>query len=78
MIELEILSPDGAQRLEADAVFLPGAMGEFEVLNNHAPIISALVKGSIKWRNGSETSCLEISGGVARVKDNKIQVCVQN
>lgn len=78
MIELDILSPEGVQHLEAEAVFLPGEMGEFEVLENHAPIISVLSGGSIKWRNGGEISCLEIGGGTAMVEDNKIKVCVKD
>lgn len=78
MIEVDILSPEGAQHLEAQAVFLPGVMGEFEVLQNHAPIISVLTKGEIKWRSGDETLSLGINGGVARVKDNKIEVCVKD
>ena len=78
MREMDILSPEGAQHLQAQAVFLPGAMGEFEVLQNHAPIISVLTKGKIKWRCGDENFSREISGGVARVKDNRIEVCVKD
>lgn len=36
-------------RGEAERVTLPGASGEFTVLRNHAPIISALVRGNVKY-----------------------------
>lgn len=46
---LEIITPE--EKLFAgiaDAVQLPGKDGSFQVLNNHAPIISALAKGTVK------------------------------
>ena len=47
---LEILSPEKTLfRGEAERVTLPGASGEFTVLRNHAPIISALVRGNVKY-----------------------------
>ncbi len=82
MISVEILSPEWSRRVEAEAIFLPGAEGEFEVLVNHAPIISLLTEGKIRWRNipqagvTSEDS-LEIKGGVVRLKDNKMQICIE-
>ena len=47
MLQLKIVSPekveyDGA----ADRILVPGTMGQFEILNDHAPIISTLQKGS--------------------------------
>lgn len=62
---------------EADAVTLPGVQGSFTVLNNHAPIISVLVKGKVicKMADG-ETKEIEVKGGLADVADNKIAVCV--
>lgn len=77
MIKVDILSPEGSRHLEADAVFLPGVMGEFEVLRNHAPIISVLAAGKVKWRVGEKMDSLEIPGGVVRLKDNAMQICVE-
>ena len=48
-------------------VTLPGEMGEFQVLTNHAPIISSLV----------ETQSLQIAGGFADINNNQISVCVE-
>ena len=45
-MNLEIITPDKTiYKGEADLVQLPGIDGSFEILNNHAPLISALVKG---------------------------------
>ena len=47
---LEILSPERTLYSgEVERVTLPGALGEFTVLRRHAPIISALVKGEVKY-----------------------------
>ena len=50
MITLRILTPSSGETHSASAVFLPGAMGSFEVLPGHAPIISALTAGEVRWR----------------------------
>ena len=54
---LEILSPERTLYSgEVERVTLPGALGEFTVLRRHAPIISALVKGEVKYllKDGKE------------------------
>ncbi|GAB1430704.1 ATP synthase F1 subunit epsilon [Ignavibacteria bacterium] len=62
----------------ADAVTLPGVKGAFQVLFNHAPIVSALDLGVIKVLNndGSET-CYATDGGFAEVLRNVISVAVE-
>lgn len=77
MIKVDILTPEWSRRLEVDAIFLPGALGEFEVLVNHAPIISTLTAGSIKWRAGGKEDSLAVSGGVVRLENNEMQICVE-
>ena len=78
MISVDILSPENSTHLDVDAIFFPSVMGEFEVLNNHAPIIALLEEGKIHWRIGSEEGSMKVSGGIVRVKNNSIQVCVDN
>lgn len=67
---LEILSPEKTLfRGEAERVTLPGASGEFTVLRNHAPIISALVRGNVKYvEKGGEEKSLSVEGGFVEVK----------
>lgn len=62
---------------EAVSVTLPGKLGQFTVLKNHAPLISVLVKGVVKYTDKSEQQHeFEIAGGLADVNDNTISVCV--
>ena len=59
-----------------DAVTLPGVMGMFQVLKNHAALIAALKAGTMSYVvDGSTVEC-EIHGGVADVKDNVVSVCL--
>lgn len=77
MIKVRILTPEWSREFEADAIFLPGELGEFEVLVNHAPIISTLTEGKVKWRLGESSESLQIRGGVVRLKDNVMSVCAE-
>jgi len=77
---LEIIAPD--QTLysgEVDLVQVPGSKGSFEILRNHAPIISTLDHGRIKivdLKGG--VTFFEVSGGVIEAKNNKIIVLAEN
>ena len=76
MISVDILSPKMSRHLDVDCIFFPGVLGEFEVLNNHAPIISLLEEGRIHWRAGGKEEAMDVKGGVVMVKDNVIKVCI--
>lgn len=77
MIKIDILTPEWSRSVEADAVFIPGAMGEFEVLKNHAPIISTLVAGSIRWILDGKEESLAVKGGVVHLKNNIMRICAE-
>ena len=77
MMKLCILTPESGREVEVEAVFLPGSMGEFEVLPGHAPIISTLTKGTVRWRSAGAEESLKVSGGAVRVKDDVIQLCIE-
>ena len=76
-IKVEIYTPDNSLDFEADAVFLPGSEGAFEVLPGHADIISSLCGGDIRWRCGSSEETFSISGGIMRLEHNLMQICAQ-
>lgn len=58
-------------------VTLPGKEGAFQVLNNHAPIISFLTKGEIKaYTSAKKPVIFNINNGVAKVNDNEIVVLI--
>ena len=61
---------------EVDSVAVPGAKGRFEILNNHAPIVSALTAGKVVC-SGKETLELDILGGFVEVARNEVSVCVE-
>lgn len=62
---------------EVNMMTMPGVLGSFTVLKNHAPLISVLAPGTVKYTtpDGSDHE-KEISGGLADVNDNKISVLV--
>jgi F-type H+-transporting ATPase subunit epsilon len=77
---LEIITPDKKVfEGEVKLIQLPGSKGGFEILKNHAPIISTLEKGTIKIieKNGEER-LFEVDGGVIENKSNKIIVLVES
>ena len=77
---LEIITPDKKVfEGEVKLIQLPGSKGAFEMLNNHAPIISTLEKGTIKIQDMNNNEKLfEVDGGVIENKANKIIVLVES
>jgi len=77
-MKLEIISPDKVVFTgEVNSVQLPGTDGYFEILNDHAPIISSLKKGNIRviLKNGN-TEIFKAEKGFVEVINNKITVLV--
>ena len=76
--KLKILTPEGtAFEGFADAVYVPGAAGRFEILPGHAPIISALCAGEVRVVEGTQEQRFAVRGGVVKVRDNEITVCAE-
>ena len=78
MLQVKIVSPekveyDGA----AERILVPGTMGQFEILNDHAPIISTLQKGIVEYVNKEGKNSLEILGGFVEVQKNQVSLCVE-
>ena len=77
MITLKILSPQREiLSTEADLIELPGEMGRFEVLKDHAPLISSLTTGKIRYVQGTAQHEIEILSGFVEVRNNVVTVCV--
>ena len=76
---LEILTPD--KKLFSGEVYgvqLPGIGGMFEVLDKHAPIVSALKSGKLKiLKDKNSTTHFSIRGGFVEVLNNKASVLVE-
>ena len=77
MIQLKIISPQREiLSTEAELIELPGEMGRFEVLKDHAPLISSLAAGKIRYVNGGEQHEIETQPGFVEVRDNVVTVCI--
>ncbi|MDE3234858.1 MAG: ATP synthase F1 subunit epsilon [Bacteroidota bacterium] len=78
-MNLEILTPEKkVYSGEVYGVQLPGITGLFEVLDKHAPIVSALGKGKIKvLKDKTNTESYQIQGGFVEVLNNKATVLVE-
>ena len=76
---LEIITPDKKVfNGEVDSATFPGTKGSFQVLNNHAPLISTLAQGKITYVSKAEgTHHLQVDGGVVEVLNNKISVLAE-
>ena len=75
---LEILSAE--EKIfsgEVDSIIFPGSGGQFQILNNHAPIISSLTKGEIKYKEKSKDVSLAVKGGIVEVLDNKVSALIE-
>ncbi|SFF97942.1 ATP synthase F1 subunit epsilon [Prevotella sp. KH2C16] len=78
MLNLKIISPEKILFSgEVESVLVPGTVGEFEILNDHAPIISTLEKGRVVYATASGKQQLNILGGFVEVKQNEISLCVE-
>ena len=78
MLQLKIVSPE---KIEYDgvveSVLVPGTMGQFVILNDHAPIISTLQKGVVEYATKEGKISLNILGGFVEVQKNLVSLCVE-
>jgi len=87
---LEIVTPEATLlHTDVEIVTVPGIDGEFQMLNNHAPIVSLLVKGNVifkgaqviideefesKFTHNKGEYTLPIKSGTVEMKENKVIV----
>ena len=87
-MHLEIVSPEATLFSgEVESVIVPGSAGSFQMLNNHAPIVSTLkegvvsISGKIEIHDGlknkfkkqdDNTTLFEISSGTVEMRNNKL------
>ncbi|GDX48756.1 MAG: ATP synthase F1 subunit epsilon [Bacteroidota bacterium] len=75
---VDILTPE--KKLfsgDATAVQLPGINGSFQVLNNHAALVSALKQGVVKVDAGKDSRSFTITGGFCEVIENRVTILVE-
>jgi F-type H+-transporting ATPase subunit epsilon len=86
-MHLEIVSPEAKLFSgEIESLTVPGVYGSFQVLNNHAPIVSTLTAGEVKiegniaiekgqeslFKQEGSTTYFEIKAGALEMKNNKV------
>ena len=77
-MNLEIITPDRKVfNGETTAVTFPGSEGQFQVLNNHAPLVATLGKGDILINTGAGKQSYTVDGGVVEVLNNRILVLAE-
>ncbi len=76
---LEVISPvKTVFEGEVESVSIPGTMGSFQVLQNHAPLISSFEIGKIKINHGGNLLEYCTGGGMFEVKSNKAIVLAES
>jgi len=89
-MKLDIVTPEGSLFTgEVNSIIVPGVNGEFEMLNNHAPIVALLQQGKIRIKGKdisideevkarfeitSEEASFDIASGTVEMKNNKVIV----
>ena len=88
---LEIISPEKTLfKGEVDSILFPGTYGDFQVLNNHAPIVSTLTKGKVKiigkisideevkdnFEYTDRETILDIESGTVEMNNNQVTLLV--
>jgi F-type H+-transporting ATPase subunit epsilon len=79
-MKVEIITPDAVlfSGENIHLVQLPGATGSFEIMTDHAPLISTLKQGKVKvMRKGETPEFFEIKGGVIEVLNNHVLVLAE-
>ncbi len=90
-MHLEIISPEKTLfKGEVESILFPGTYGDFQVLNNHAPIVSTLTKGKVKiigkisieegvkdkFEFADKETILEIESGTVEMNNNQVTLLV--
>jgi len=74
-LNLEIITPEKPIfRDQIEAVTIPGTLGSFQILKDHAPLISSFDTGVIKVKKASVESFYTTSGGTVEVNKNSVLI----
>ncbi len=76
---LDIITPDKKiYSGEVTSVSVPGMDGRFQMLKNHAPIISTLLNGKVKVKDKDGVKEFDVKGGVVENLKNKIVILAES
>lgn len=78
MLNFELVSPERKlASVEAEAVTIPGMMGDLTAMANHAPFLTNMRPGFVVVRNGSSEDGYFVTGGFAEISDNAVSVLAE-
>jgi F-type H+-transporting ATPase subunit epsilon len=78
MLKLKMVSPEKVVfKGEVENITVPGTLGSFEILTDHAPIISSLEEGTVEYTTSEGRKQFDIKGGFVEVKKNEVNLCVE-
>ncbi|HYG59391.1 MAG TPA: F0F1 ATP synthase subunit epsilon [Symbiobacteriaceae bacterium] len=73
---LQIVTPEGTVLKDAttDTVIIPSTEGSMGILHNHAPMVTALKAGVLRFKQGNSFTRVAVSGGFLELSQNRITV----
>ncbi len=78
MLKLKIISPEKVLYSgDVESVLVPGTLGSFEILTDHAPILSTLTSGLVEYATGDGKKQLMIHSGFVEVQKNVVSLCAE-
>ena len=78
MLNFELVSPERKlASVEAEAVTIPGMMGDLTAMANHAPFLTNMRPGYVVVRNGSAEEGYFVTGGFAEISNNTVSVLAE-
>ncbi len=79
ILTVKVISPDQTiLDTVAEEVILPSATGQLGILTDHAPLISALETGVLRFRKDKAWAAIALTGGFAEVEENEVTVLVRS
>ena len=77
-LHLDIISPEKEiYQGKVESVTLPGTLGSFTILPQHAPIVSSLKAGVLSYTAGGEEHTLTVRVGFVELSNNGVTACVE-
>ncbi len=77
-LKFELVSPERKlASVEAEAVTIPGMMGDLTAMANHAPFLTNMRPGYVVVRNGSSEDGYFVTGGFAEISENTVSVLAE-
>ncbi len=77
-LNFELVSPERKlASVEAEAVTIPGMLGDLTAMANHAPFLTNLRPGYVVVRNGTSEDGYFVTGGFAEISNNMVSVLAE-